>query len=130
MSARNVIVVAGLIWRGGKFLAAQRPGDKPMAGYWEIPGGKVEQGESMQAALRRELREELSIDALKMIFREKTTHDYEEASLRVEINFYDVMEFTGEPHAQEGQNLRWLTAGEALEMSFLPADQAFLARLR
>ena len=54
---RPIEVAAGIIWRGGRFLAAQRPTDKPLEGYWEFPGGKLEAGESPAEALARELAE-------------------------------------------------------------------------
>lgn len=56
-------VAAGIIWRKGRFLAARRPPGKPMEGYWEFPGGKQEKDESPMDALRRELNEELGVDA-------------------------------------------------------------------
>ena len=57
----RIEVVGGILWRGGSFLAAQRPEGHPQAGFWEFPGGKVEPGESLEAALARELAEELSL---------------------------------------------------------------------
>ena len=56
-------VVAGIVWRDGRLLAALRPEGKILGGYWEFPGGKMEAGESMEQALARELREESSIEA-------------------------------------------------------------------
>ena len=58
---RGIDVAAGVIWRDGRFLAAQRPPDKPHAGFWEFPGGKLEPGEDAAQALARELAEELDI---------------------------------------------------------------------
>ena len=61
----RIEVVGGILWRGGSFLAAQRPEGHPQAGFWEFPGGKVEPGESLEAALARELAEELSLSATR-----------------------------------------------------------------
>ena len=61
----RIEVVGGILWRGGSFLAAQRPEGHPQAGFWEFPGGKVEPGESLEAALARELAEELSLSVTR-----------------------------------------------------------------
>lgn len=120
MAKASVQVAAGIIWRDGRFLAARRPEGKPRAGFWEFPGGKREHGESMEETLRRELHEELAITCGKVIPWQTLTHDY--SDLRVVLHFMHVTAFTGEPSANDGQELRWVSPEEARELPFLPAD--------
>ncbi|WP_297848908.1 (deoxy)nucleoside triphosphate pyrophosphohydrolase [uncultured Desulfovibrio sp.] len=127
---RLVEVAAGIIWRGERFLAAQRPTDKPLEGYWEFPGGKLEEGESPSEALVRELAEELGIGVRQCRFWQSLEHSYAERGFRVRLHFFHVSLFSGEPCPTEGQNLRWVTPAEALELGFLPADAHVLEQLR
>jgi 8-oxo-dGTP diphosphatase len=113
-------VVAGILLDQGKFLAVQRPPGKPLAGYWEFPGGKVEAGESPKDALARELSEEIGILPLRCVLWREKRKAYQEA--RVRLLFFLVHEYSGCPRPLEGQNLQWLTRREALEMPFLEAD--------
>lgn len=96
-SMRDIEVAAGIIWRGGRFLAARRPPDRPLEGYWEFPGGKLEGGESPAEALARELAEELGIGVRKAAFWQSVMHTYAERGFRVRLHFFHVMAFTGEP---------------------------------
>ena len=73
----RIEVVGGILWRGGSFLAAQRPEGHPQAGFWEFPGGKVEPGESLEAALARELAEELSLSVRNPRLWRTVEHDYD-----------------------------------------------------
>ena len=122
---RKVRVAAGIVWRGdGRFLAARRPAGKPRAGYWEFPGGKQEAGESMEETLHRELEEELGISCGGIVCMDILSHEYSE--ICVELHFMHVTRFTGEPEANDGQELRWVSPEEALSLNFLPADKAVL----
>ena len=127
---RLIEVAAGIIWRGGRFLAAQRPTDKPLEGYWEFPGGKLEARETPSEALARERAEELGIGVRESRFWQSLEHSYAERGFRVRLHFFHVMAFRGEPCPAEGQNLRWVTPSEALELGFLPADANVLEQLR
>lgn len=119
-------VVAGIVWRGGRYLAVRRPDDKHMAGYWEFPGGKIEAGETPDQALTRELLEELGIRvAVARPWREKV-HRYPE--LHVHLFFYMVDAFQGEPVAREGQILAWVPPTGNM-LPFLPADLDVVAEL-
>jgi 8-oxo-dGTP diphosphatase len=110
-TARPITEVAvGVLMRAdGHYLLAQRPDGKPYAGYWEFPGGKLEAGESVEAALARELREELGIDIdMAACTRWHTLeHDYPHAYVR--LHFCKVTAWRGEPHGCEGQALAWQT---------------------
>lgn len=125
-----VDVAAGILWREGRLLAAQRPHGKPLAGFWELPGGKLEAGESPAQALARELAEELGVTVREARFWRRTEHDYPERGIRVRLHFFHVPEFSGEPTAREGQALAWVTPEEAAALHFLPADADILGALR
>lgn len=125
-----VDVAAGILWRGGRLLAAQRPGGKPLAGFWELPGGKLEAGESPEAALARELAEELGVSVRESRFWRVTEHAYPERGIRVRLHFFHVTDFDGEPVAREGQALAWVTPGEAGALPFLPADADILREVQ
>lgn len=114
------VVAAVLTQPDGRVLLAQRPPGKAYAGYWEFPGGKVEAGESLEAALARELHEELGIvigPPCRWITR---VFEYPHATVR--LNFFRVFEWEGEPHPHEGQIFSWQRP-EAIEVEpLLPAN--------
>lgn len=129
-SARPVLHVAvGVIQDArGRVLLAERPSGKPMAGYWEFPGGKIEAHENPQAALVRELHEELGIDigpALPWITRE---YRYPHTTAR--LHMFRVAQWQGEPHGREGQALSWEDPHAVAIEPLLPANHAILAALR
>ncbi len=123
----EVDVVAGILWQGERFLAVKRPQGKPLAGYWEFPGGKVEPGEELLAALGRELKEELDLEVAQAELWQKKFHKYEH--LHVNLHFFQVRDFSGSPASLEGQELAWLTPADAFEYPFLPADAEIIRRL-
>lgn len=125
-----VEVAAGILWRDGRLLAAQRPKGKPLAGFWELPGGKLEAGESADAALARELSEELGVTVREARFWRTAEHDYPERGIRVRLRFFHVTDFDGEATAREGQALVWATPEEARALPFLPADADILQEVR
>ncbi len=106
MNTTPVEVVAAVIERpDGSFLLAQRPAGKVYAGYWEFPGGKVEPGEPLAAALARELHEELGIDVERAY--PWIVQIYAYAHAKVRLNFFRVRAWHGEPHGKEQQQLAW-----------------------
>jgi 8-oxo-dGTP diphosphatase len=124
-----VIVAAAALVRGdGRLLLAQRPEGKTMAGLWEFPGGKVEAGESPQAALTRELREELSIGVAEddMEAFAFASHAYERFHLLMPV--FLVRRWTGEPNALEGQKLAWASANEVRNFPTPDADGPLIER--
>ncbi len=100
-----------------------------MGGYWEFPGGKLEEGETPEAGLAREIREELSIEAeVGHIFHVKV-HAYSEFS--VLLLFYSCRPLKGEPPGLEGGGIEyaWARPGQLQSYDFLPADEEIIARL-
>lgn len=126
----EINVVAALIFRRGKVLLAQRGESGDQAGLWEFPGGKVEAGETQPQALRRELNEELAIDA--HIDSYLATESREVAGRRIHLHGWLVSDFSGEPQLSCHQALVWCQPEEALSYPLAPADipllQAWLNR--
>lgn len=122
-------VVAGILWRGERYLANQRPPGSNHAGAWEFPGGKLEAGETPEMALARELREELGVRVTRAAFWRTLTHTYAVPARTVHLYFFHVTGFDGEPQGREGQQLRWVTPAEALELPFLAADTDLVREL-
>lgn len=122
-----IAVVAGVLERDGTFLLAQRPTGKVYAGYWEFPGGKVEPGEAPEAALARELREELGIDVLRAYPWLTRVYTYPHGTVR--LNFFRVTGWRGEPHPREEQAIAWQTTGAPSAAPMLPANAPVLAAL-
>ena len=125
-------VVAGLILRGEEpgreVLVCQRRPDQPMGSKWEFPGGKVESGETAEAALARELNEELGIHA--SIGRRLTTvrHSYRNGST-IEIQFFVVDGFEGDLENRIFLNMQWSTLGRLPDFDFLAADLTLIRDL-
>lgn len=113
-------VVAGIVWRGSEYLAVERPPGSRQEGYWEFPGGKVETGESLEAALVREFEEELGIRPTRFEFWREKVHEY--ADLTVRLFFFHIRGFEGEIRPLEGQRMAWVVPGGHGDIPFLPAD--------
>ena len=128
MPAPRLEVAAAVVLRAdGKFLLAQRPANKVYAGYWEFPGGKIDNGESAEQALTRELHEELGIDVERAF--PWITRDYDYAHAAVRLRFFRVLGWRGEPHGKEAQGLSWQSTGELTVSPLLPANAPVLRAL-
>jgi 8-oxo-dGTP diphosphatase len=101
------VAVGVLIDERGRFLLTSRPAGKVYAGWWEFPGGKLERGESVVAALARELHEELGIDVVDAEPWRVTRMDY--AHARVRLHFCKVLAWRGDLQMREGQAMAWQT---------------------
>ena len=122
-------VVAGILRDGqGRVLLAQRPPGKHLAGLWEFPGGKCEPGESPEAALRRELAEEIGVEAGIIEPLIAVPWHYPEKSVVLDV--YDVRSWCGEVHGREGQALRWARVAELPALPMPPADRPVVTALR
>jgi 8-oxo-dGTP diphosphatase len=121
----TIVVTAAVIDRDGRFLVTRRQEGVHLEGCWEFPGGKCDAGESLDACLARELREELDVEARvgEEVFT--TTHSYPDR--RVELHFLRC-QLRGEPRPQLGQDMRWVSRDELAALEFPPAD-AELIRL-
>jgi len=113
--------------RDGTVLLAQRLPGTPYPGYWEFPGGKLEPGESPAQALARELREELGIDVMRAV--PWLTQRYVYPHAHVDLNFFRVFDWQGEPHGRDGQALAWQTPGAFDVTPLLPANAVVLRAL-
>ncbi|MFQ5984498.1 MAG: (deoxy)nucleoside triphosphate pyrophosphohydrolase [Alphaproteobacteria bacterium] len=129
---RPVVLVAAvaLIDGDGRVLLAQRPPGKAMAGLWEFPGGKVEAGESPEAALIRELKEELGIDVSANCLAPLsfTSHRYDEFHLLMPLFVCRVWEGTMRP--KEDQKVAWVRPARLGDYPMPPADRPLVAALR
>lgn len=121
MSARQPVEVAVgvLIAPDGRFLLASRPAGKPYAGYWEFPGGKLEAGETVAAALARELHEELGITIGATYPWVTLIHDYPHALVR--LHFHRVFDWSGEFESREGQHFGFFSLADRPDGPLLPA---------
>ena len=121
-------VVAALIWEGERFLACQRPAHKARGLLWEFVGGKVEPGETLEAALIRECREELDITvAPRDIFME-VIHEYPDLTVRLTLFHATIAE--GTPKALEHNDIRWIHPSEIDQYDFCPADTDILKAIQ
>lgn len=123
MNKPFIDVAAGLITRpDGSLLLAQRPPGKPWEGWWELPGGKIESGETTLQALARELKEELNIDVTLATPWVSYTHEYPTTIVR--LAFCRVTAWVGEPVGAEGQELAWVHPDQPLTVGpVLPATE-------
>jgi 8-oxo-dGTP diphosphatase len=125
-----LVVACALIDATGKILLARRPEGKKLAGLWEFPGGKMDPGETPEAALVRELREELGIDVAAenlapFVF---ASHAYE--SFHLLMPLYLCRRWTGKPKPREGQALAWVAPDRLVEYPMPPADRPLIPMLR
>ncbi len=120
-------VVAALIWDGNRFLACQRPAHKARGLLWEFVGGKVEPGETMEAALIRECREELDITVSVGEVYLQVIHEYPDIHIRLTLFHCTIAE--GTPRLLEHHDMKWLLPADIPQYAFCPADQEILQRL-
>ena len=121
-------VVAALIWNGDRFMICQRPAHKARGLLWEFVGGKVEPGETKQAALVRECREELGVTVSVGEPYMDVVHDYPD--LLVHLTLFSARIAEGTPRLLEHNDLRWITPAEIPEYDFCPADVEILDKIR
>ena len=125
-----LVSAVALIDPDGRVLLAKRPEGKSMAGLWEFPGGKVEEGETPEAALIRELQEELGIDTWASCLAPLTfaSHSYEDFHLLMPL--FACRKWDGTPQSREGQTLKWVKANEMRNYPMPAADVPLIPILR
>jgi 8-oxo-dGTP diphosphatase len=129
--ARIVLVSAvALVDTDGRVLLAQRPEGKPLAGLWEFPGGKVNPGETPEAALIRELAEELGINVAASCLAPFTFASYSYPDFHLLMPLYVCRKWSGIPLAREGQRLSWVRPARLGDYPMPPADPPLVAMLR
>jgi 8-oxo-dGTP diphosphatase len=128
IKTRLRVVAAALFDAAGRVLLAERPAGKHMAGWWEFPGGKVGSGESDRAALERELREELGIEA--RAHREITSMSHEYSDRIVDLSLWHASVTSGEPRGLDGQQLKWVDCQSLGRERLLPADLPLIPALQ
>lgn len=125
-----IVVAAALVDAEGRVLLAQRPAHKSLGGLWEFPGGKLEPGESPEAALIREVEEELAVrlepDALDPFAF--ASHAYD--SFHLLMPLYVVRRWSGEPQPLEAQALAWVKPADMDAYPMPPADLPLVAKLK
>jgi 8-oxo-dGTP diphosphatase len=128
---KTVVVSAAILIEQGRVLLSQRRSGTHLAGAWEFPGGKVEAGEDPRDALRRELREEVGVEAHVGEVVDVTFHPYPEADKAVLLLFFEAIRDagSGEPRAIDVAAVRWAAAQELDPAQFPPADVAVLRKV-
>jgi 8-oxo-dGTP diphosphatase len=125
-----LVAAVALIDRDGRVLLARRPPGKEMAGLWEFPGGKLREGETPEAALIRELKEELGIDTAQSCLAPLAfaSHRYDDFHLLMPLYACRVWRGTARP--REGQELKWILPARLGDYPMPPADAPLVAQLR
>jgi len=125
-----LVVAVAMVDVDNRVLLQQRPEGKSMAGLWELPGGKLNDGESPEAALVRELKEELGIDVTRSCLAPLTfaSHRYEDFQLLMPV--YACRVWKGTPTGREGQALKWVRPVKMTELPMPPADLPLIPLIR
>jgi len=125
-----LVVAAALLDVDNRILLAQRPAGKSMAGLWEFPGGKVGEDETPEAALIRELHEELGIETRNSCLAPFTFASHVYDDFRLLMPLYIIRTWKGAPQSREGQALKWVRPINLTDYAMPPADIPLIALLR
>src|SRR5690554_2297241 len=125
---KDIYVVGAIIQSSGKILCAQRSQAMTLSELWEFPGGKIENGETHQEALKREIKEELNLDinVYDQLF-EKAAYTYDFGRVHLSAYFCDLV--SGRPSLNEHQAIKWLNKEELMSLEWAPADIPIVEKL-
>jgi 8-oxo-dGTP diphosphatase len=121
---RHCHVTAGLISRDGRLLVTKRPEGKHLAGFWEFPGGKQEENETLEACLEREIKEELGMEVHAVKHVLTIDHTYEDRS--ISLHLFECAEIRGEPKPLESPEIRWVLPHQLSQYRLPPPDLKIL----
>ena len=121
-------VVAALIWDGDRFMICQRPANKKRGLLWEFVGGKVEPGETREAALVRECTEELAVTVKPLDIFMEVTHEYPD--ITVHLTLFNAVITDGIPQKLEHNDIQFITVAEIPQYEFCPADVEILVKIK
>ncbi|MCG9552178.1 8-oxo-dGTP diphosphatase MutT [Vibrio sp. Isolate32] len=126
---KRIHIVAGIIFNQDKsqVFITKRPDDKHKGGFWEFPGGKVEEGETIEQAMTRELDEEIGIKVTEQSLFEHLEFDYTDKSLK--FDFILVTDFEEQPYGKEGQQGEWVSLQSLSQYAFPEANVPILERV-
>ena len=123
-----VEVAAALIWQGDRFMICQRPANKKRGLLWEFVGGKLEAGESVADALRRECKEEIDVElSVGELFME-VVHEYPDITVHLNLMCAEII--GGEPKLLEHNDIKWIRPEEIDNYDFCPADVEILEKIK
>ena len=122
----KIVVTAAVIEDHDRYFVTRRTKGMHLEGYWEFPGGKCEDGETLEQCLRRELKEELGVETTIGAEVFTVTHDY--GDRQVELHFFSCS-FLNSPVPRLGQEMRWVPRTELRSLPFPPADDELIERL-
>lgn len=121
-------VVAGIIYKDDKFLIAQRNLTKSQGGLWEFPGGKLEENETYQEALKREIKEELNAEIEVGEYFDEHVHHYPEKDIK--LVFYKAKLLSDDIELLEHEDAKWINAKKLENFEFAPADMAIVEKIK
>jgi mutator protein MutT len=121
-------VTAGLIWRDGKFLITKRPRGSHLAGYWEFPGGKQEEDETLEECLKREIMEELGVDVKVGEHLVQVDHDYGMKSIT--LHLFRCFPLGGKPRPLGCEDIKWVNPKDLQAYTLPPPDVQILSFIK
>ena len=128
MIKKSIDVAVGVLMRNDLVLIARRSSFQPQGGMWEFPGGKIEENETAQAALIRELREELGVEVRTSSHLTDVRYDYPEYSVLLKV--FSCFQFDGEPEGMEGQVIEWVAPNRLNDYQFPDANASIVAAVQ